>query len=140
MRFDPPMEATLVQVRGGRDLTQPMPTTPTSSSTSHTVTIEYVVVRAPPGWMVQAIDGYSYEGPFRKEPNAEEVDVPAFDTKQPYTLTFQKLPEETGGPTTVTATTTETVERQEEPRGIPAVALATLLGGLAAAVAIRRRL
>lgn len=144
VRFEPGPNATFVQVRGGRDLTQPTTTTSSPPSTSPQVTIEYVVVRAPPGWTVQSIEGYSYDGPFTLGVGAAEVDVPAFDTKRPYVLNFQRLPAETGGPATqtVTATSTLTVEAPGggQDRGLAAGAWVLLAAGLAAAVAVRRRL
>lgn len=50
--------------------------------------IEYVVVRAPKDWVVQRVEGFSYNGSFVLEPGTREVDVPAFDTKMPYDITF----------------------------------------------------
>lgn len=85
--------------------------------------IEYVVVKAPKGWVVERIDGLTYDGPFLLMPDEREVDVPAFDTKAPYNITFlnKRLDEELG-----------------EIEGPAPVAVLTGLG-LLAATAVRRR-
>ena len=144
VRFEPSPEATVVQLRGGRDLTQPSTSTSSPTTSTQVTTIEYVVVRAPAGWTVETIEGHSYDGPFTLDVSAPEVDVPAFDTKRPYVLTFQRLPPETGGPSTQTVTTTATLTVDapdgDGDRGASAAAGALLAAGLAIAVAVRRRI
>jgi hypothetical protein len=118
----------------------PSPTTG-PSSTSNTVTIEYVVVRAPPGWRVANVEGYTYEGWFSRSFDGEqsEVDLPAFDTKSAYQLTFERLASSGTSSTTGRAPTTVPSGGEDEFT-IPSVGLGALLALLCLAVAIRRRL
>lgn len=60
--------------------------------------IEYVVIHAPKGWVVERVEGRSYNGTVTLEPGEREVDVPAFDTRSPYSITFvnPKLEKELG--------------------------------------------
>lgn len=103
------------------------------------VAIEYVVVRAPPGWTVARVQGYTYEGWIDVAPNATEADIPSLDTKRPYTIAFERQ-----GP--AVETVTQTVAATPAPDGgargasAPAPALAALALAAAAAVALRRRL
>lgn len=129
-------EVQTVFLQGG-DIPAPPP------SRTNTVTPEYVVIRAPPGWVVTAISGSDYQGPVTLEPNSTEVDVPAFNTKSPYRMTFERRDLGNGTATAATMTVTQTVTATAPatgPRGSPAVApaLAVLALG-AAAVALRRR-
>jgi hypothetical protein len=104
-RFATPDQAQRVVLLGG----QPWATTrTTTASTSPQVVIEYVVVRAPPGWLVESYAGYGYDGPVSRTVHAREVDIPAFDTKAAYTITFVRAAE-AGTTTTVTQHATATV-------------------------------
>ncbi|HUR25449.1 MAG TPA: hypothetical protein VM327_05485 [Candidatus Thermoplasmatota archaeon] len=86
--------------------------------------IEYVVIHAPKGWVVESIEGASYNGTFVLEPDERSVDVPAFDTKRPYTISFlnKGLDDELG-----------------ELEGPAPAGLLVALGLLGAAFAVRRR-
>ena len=122
----------------------------TTSSQSYTVTIEYVVLRAPEGWLITRVQGLDYSGRFDIAPYAREVDVPAFDTKSaPFTITLQRAPmasstSSTGPPPTVTPTATPTLsgggEANDGTFTIPAPGLLAALALAAVAVATRRRL
>ncbi len=86
--------------------------------------IEYVVIKAPKGWVVEFVQGRSYDGGVSLAPDEREVDVPAFDTKSPYTIVFvnPKLEKELG-----------------ELEGPAPVAMMVGLGLLGAAAVRRRR-
>lgn len=87
--------------------------------------IEYVVIQAPKGWVVELVEGRSYNGTISLRPGEREVDVPAFDTSSPYKVVFvnPKLEEKLG-----------------ELEGPAPVAILTGLGLLAFAGVRRRRL
>ncbi|MEA3144571.1 MAG: hypothetical protein QOG31_1895 [Thermoplasmata archaeon] len=143
VRFDQPRVPDTMVLRGGTDPTLPRPTQ-TSPSPTQTATVEYVVVRAPPGWRIDRIDGATYTGRFSIAVGSPEVDVPAFDTKSPYAITFSRLPPAPSETPTPTSTGTETTALgipTSASREAPAAALAVgaLLLGLAA-FAVRRRL
>lgn len=80
-------EPTRVVLRGGRDLPANLTTSPDPEHEGRPV-IEYVVVRAPSGWIVERVEGRSYNGTIVEEPGTRVVDLPAFDTKAPYAITF----------------------------------------------------
>lgn len=135
--FSFPADVRLVRLEGGL-----LPKLPPF------VAIEYVVVRAPPGWAVTEVRGQTYNGSFVQEANATEVDVPAFDTKSPYWISFERR-DAPPAARTVTRTATQTVTHTvaasadpDGPRGTPGLAPAVLAFALAAAaaVALRRRL
>ncbi len=86
-RLEMPADLTRVVVHGGTDLDAP---TTTPNPNPPTVAIEYVVINAPDGWMIESYDGRSYSGPIHATVNSPSADVPAFDTKVPYTITFAK--------------------------------------------------
>lgn len=73
---------------GGRDLAgQNLSAAPTYDEQGRPV-IEYVVIKAPKGWIVELVEGQSYNGSIFLRPGKRTVDVPAFDTKSPYNITF----------------------------------------------------
>lgn len=112
-------------IQGGRDLAGMglnLSTVPRYDDQGRPV-IEYVVIKAPKGWIVESVTGESYNGTVSLAPGEREVDLPAFDTKKPYTVVFvnPKLDDKLG-----------------ELEGPAPVALLTGLGLLGAA-ALRRR-
>lgn len=146
VRFTHQHTPMVVKVSGGTNLTD-RPRSPTStglsSSYSQTAVIEYVVVRAAPGWLVDSVSGSGYEGEVWVPVNAPEVDLPAFDTKRPFWLDFYRQAAESppnDGTATVTVREVVTVTGSDVDRGSPALPLALLAAGLAAAALIRRRL
>ncbi len=60
-------------------------------------TIEYVVIRAPPGWRIAQVTGVTYTGPFVRTPNSERIDIAGFDTSQPWTIRFVNPDADTNG-------------------------------------------
>ncbi|MBI2077325.1 MAG: hypothetical protein HYT80_02985 [Euryarchaeota archaeon] len=50
--------------------------------------IEYVVIRAPEDWLVERVEGHSYNGSFVVAPGKQEIDLPGFDTERPYNISF----------------------------------------------------
>ena len=81
------------------------------------------------------VEGYTYNGTFRLQPNAPTVDVPAFDTKAPYTITFSRP---------ANLLTPDTTPVSQAPRNVPAAGIPTVLSALgvmamAAVAAVRRR-
>ena len=131
--LDIPASAQAVTIEGG-DRSRLVPV----------AVVEYVVVRAPPGWVVLSADGYDYTGWTSRTFNETEVDLPAFDTKRPFAITFERRDTPPHAVTT-TQTVTQTVAPEAGPdgsRGTPALAPAVLAMALAAAaaVALRRRL
>lgn len=120
--------------------TSSSPTGPTS--TSNTVTIEYVVVRAPPGWRVAHVEGYTYDGMVSQSYDGvqSEVDLPAFDTKSSYQLRFEKV--QSGAVTSSTTSGTPTTDGPSDGGefSIPNVAVGALVMALAMlAVLVARR-
>lgn len=83
-----PGRSSRFTVFGGREPLGPNLSAAPSYTEQPRSVIEYVVVRAPEGWLVQRIEGASYNGTFVLSPNQQSVDVPAFDTKRPYNITF----------------------------------------------------
>lgn len=151
--FRHPRPPTLVRLGGGTDpaLTptfSPSPTpAPSSTGPTTTVAIEYVVLRAPAGWVVQQATGHSYDGPVSIDGGVRELDLPAFDTKKPFTVRFAQAPEESS--TTASpppgdgsgSETTATPRPSGEERGAPQAPFVALLAVLAmAASGLRRRL
>jgi len=128
-----------VMLVGGNQSMPPMPRpTPTAQPV-----IEYVVIRAPQGWRVQEVSGSSYDGPFFQRHDAQVVDVPAFDTKLPYTILFQRAPDI---PTVHTVTVTKTVTKGSPdpstgnpPATSPGPAPALVAALALAAASLRRR-
>ncbi|HET6398560.1 MAG TPA: hypothetical protein VFH47_03290 [Candidatus Thermoplasmatota archaeon] len=112
-----------VVLRGGDELGRlldpriapPTPPTPTEPR----VVVEYVVVRAPPGWLVASVEGWAYDAPVRLEPHARSVDIPALDTSKPWTVRY--------------------VPEGEDGRGAGSLPSLALVAALALAVASRRR-
>lgn len=139
----PTEDALVVEVRGGlpRPTSTGSTTTPAPgpTSTSNTVTIEYVVVRAPAGWRVAHVEGYTYDGWISRSYDGVqgEVDLPAFDTKSSYRLRFESIgPTGTSSPTTGAPTTVPASDDGEFT--IPSAGVGALLVLLA--LLARRRL
>jgi hypothetical protein len=135
-------ELRAVTLYGGSDPSAPPAPTTTSTTTTgpQTVVIEYVVIRAPVGWVVNWVAGYTYDGQFSNHYQAQVVDVPAFDTKRPYSISFYKLPDEA---LVVTVTTAHTITTTQEALSSGTVAAAATGIGLALLVLlalIRRRM
>lgn len=82
-----PGRASRYTLSGGENLTGNLSATPTYIDQPRPV-VEYVVIRAPEGWIVDRIEGRSYNGTFVLTPGTPSVDVPAFDTKSPYAIMF----------------------------------------------------
>lgn len=138
----PTEEARVVYVLGGlpRETATGSPTTtsgPTSSVSSGT--IEYVVVRAPAGWRVAHVEGYTYDGWMSQsyEGVQTEVDLPAFDTKSSYRIRFEAV-EALGTSSTTTGTPTTVPAREDGEFTIPVMGVGALLVLLA--LVARRRL
>lgn len=51
--------------------------------------IEYVVVRAPPGWIVRSVTGVGYNGTFHITGDGSTLEIPGFDTSSPWEVTFR---------------------------------------------------
>lgn len=117
--------------------------TTTATAYAGSATPEYVVVRAPEGWLVERVTGSSYDGRLDQTYSAREVDLPAFDTRSPFVVTFVRdtaAATATGTATdSTTATRSGTAVAQDDKLDIPAAALplAVLVLG---ALARRRRL
>lgn len=154
-------EPTMVHIHGGQDLMAPPPETSTGtttatsttggSSTSSTPVPEYVVVRAPAGWMVVDVTGSDYEGRQTWNAGTAELDLPAFDTKAPFLIRFAKLPpnppdEGPTDPPTVDPTGPDTAsesarDRPQDDRPMPVpLGLAFAAVATAFVAAARRRL
>jgi hypothetical protein len=149
--FEHMRDPTIVLLSGGQDpdatpTDGPTPTSSSSSSNTQVTTVEYVVVRAGPGWLVDAVNGWSYESEVAQDVDTPELDLPAFDTKRPFHLKFQAVAPVTG--TGSPATVTETVTVQGDPmttagdrdRGSNGLTLAAAVAAVALAIAVRRRL
>jgi hypothetical protein len=50
--------------------------------------IEYVVVRAPPGWVVATVTGHTYNGTFTRHGEGDTLQVAGFDTSLPWRIDF----------------------------------------------------
>ncbi|HJQ93880.1 MAG TPA: hypothetical protein VJ874_06310 [Candidatus Thermoplasmatota archaeon] len=149
--FDHVGTPTFVRLSGGRDPANETSTTgpattdhSSSQSTTYHVVVEYVVVRAADGWTIGAIQGQSYADEVFVQPGVAEYDLPAFDTKKPFSLEFLLEPgqasDPTGGDGTVTVRETVTVTRPAEGRGAAGLPLALAALGMAGALLVRRRL
>lgn len=93
-----PGRSSRFTLTGGRDLEGLNLTSAPRYDDQGRPVIEYVVVKAPKGWVVEMVQGRSYDGDISLAPNEREVDVPAFDTSSPYTIVFlnPELDEELG--------------------------------------------
>jgi hypothetical protein len=79
---------------------------------------EFVTVKAPPGWRIAHVQGHSYGTAVSVDVDAATYDLPAFDTKSPFTITY--------------------VKEAGDDRGSPLAAPWPLLGVLVAALALAR--
>jgi len=50
--------------------------------------IEYVVIRAPEGWLIRNVQGYGYGGAFELDFNNETVELRGFDTSAPWSIEY----------------------------------------------------
>lgn len=101
--------AAVFELLGGDDGSAPATSTSTTTTAyGASATPEYVVVRAPEGWLVGRVQGRDYAGPIDTQPQAREVDLPAFDTKSPFTITFVRASSSSTDTSTVRHTITPT--------------------------------
>lgn len=50
--------------------------------------VEYVIIKAPPGWVVNSATGWGYNGSFTRNENTDRMEIRGFDTSLPWTISF----------------------------------------------------